>query len=261
MSIKAGRVGVAPDQVDEFGTIHSEAIEGYTKQEADAKFETQNHATSTFQPKTLSVPIEMLSGTKLTVETALQGLNVEKVNRADQNVLGAKNLLLNQGTTKTENGLTFTHNADGSIKVNGTATADTVYIVHSNTPEYNDKDIILTGCPDGGSAGTYQLYARIANSSDGYIRDIHDFGGEGARFTPELRPTGTNLASIRIFVKSGQVLNNKVFKPMLRYAFDPDGTYEPYAASNRDLSEFKVKLTIDLLAASSFEDFKNRMNS
>ena len=88
MALKAGRVGVAPDQVDEFGKINSEATSGYTKQEADAKFETQTHAASTYetksdattalaakQPKTLAVPIEMLSGTKLTVESALQGLN------------------------------------------------------------------------------------------------------------------------------------------------------------------------------------------
>ena len=33
MSLKAGRVGVAPDQVDEFGKIKSEATSGYTKQE------------------------------------------------------------------------------------------------------------------------------------------------------------------------------------------------------------------------------------
>lgn len=86
MALKAGRVGVAPDQVDEFGKINSEATEGYTKQEADAKFETQTHAASTYetksdaaakQPINLSVPISMLDGTKLTVESALQGLNAK----------------------------------------------------------------------------------------------------------------------------------------------------------------------------------------
>ena len=84
MSLKAGRVGVAPDQVDEFGKINSEVTDAYTKQEADAKFETKTHASSTYetksdaaalQPKTLAVPIEMLDGSKLTVESALQGLN------------------------------------------------------------------------------------------------------------------------------------------------------------------------------------------
>lgn len=91
MALKAGRVGVAPDQVDEFGHISSEATSGYTKQEADAKFETQTHAASTYetksdaatlQPITLSVPIEMLSGTKLTVESALNGLNESKIDNS-----------------------------------------------------------------------------------------------------------------------------------------------------------------------------------
>ena len=94
MSIKAGRVGVNPSQVNPVdGSILSSATSGYTKQEADAKFLTQTNAASTYesksdastahnalQPKTLAVPIEMLSGTKLSVETALQGLNAEKQN-------------------------------------------------------------------------------------------------------------------------------------------------------------------------------------
>ena len=89
MSIKAGRVGVNPSQVDPVdGSILSSATSGYTKQEADAKFLTQTDAASTYeskddastahnalQPKTLAVPIEMLSGTKLTVENALHGLS------------------------------------------------------------------------------------------------------------------------------------------------------------------------------------------
>lgn len=88
MAIKAGRVGVAPDQVDEFGKINSEATTGYTKQEADAKFETKTHAASTYetksdaaalQPKTLEVPIHMLHGSVLTVESGLQELEDNKV--------------------------------------------------------------------------------------------------------------------------------------------------------------------------------------
>lgn len=97
MSMKAGRVGVNPSQVNPVdGSILSSATSGYTKQEADAKFLTQTDAASTYesksdastahnalQPKTLAIPIEMLSGSKLTVETALQGLNTEKLNFTD----------------------------------------------------------------------------------------------------------------------------------------------------------------------------------
>lgn len=111
MSIKAGRVGVNPSQVNPVdGSIVSSATSGYTKQEADAKFLTQTDAASTYeskndastahnalQPKTLAVPIEMLSGSKLTVETALQGLNSEKLSTKSVNFTGDVNLLVDVG--------------------------------------------------------------------------------------------------------------------------------------------------------------------
>lgn len=85
MSLKAGRVGVNPADVDPIdGHISPSSMSGYTKEEADAKFETQTHAVSTYetkteaaalQPKTLTVPISLLSGSKLTVEDTLKGLS------------------------------------------------------------------------------------------------------------------------------------------------------------------------------------------
>ena len=91
MAIKSGRVGVNPVDVDPVsGRINPSATDAYTKAQTDDKFLSKTDAASTYesksdastahnllQPKTLAVPIEMLSGTKLTVETALQGLNTE----------------------------------------------------------------------------------------------------------------------------------------------------------------------------------------
>lgn len=53
MSLKAGRVGVAPSEVDEFGQIIGEITPTnvYTKSQADDKFETKNHASATYQEK------------------------------------------------------------------------------------------------------------------------------------------------------------------------------------------------------------------
>ncbi len=53
MSLKAGRVGVAPDQVDLFGNIIGGGSGGdaYTKEESDAKFETITNAASTYETK------------------------------------------------------------------------------------------------------------------------------------------------------------------------------------------------------------------
>lgn len=80
MALKAGRVGVAKDQVDEFGKIVGSGPSGeyYTKSQADNKFETKSHVNNTFQKMELEVPIELLNGSVLTtVETALHGMNEE----------------------------------------------------------------------------------------------------------------------------------------------------------------------------------------
>ena len=68
MSLKAGRVGVNPADVDPInGHLSPSAVDGYTKAQADAKF----------QPKTLAVPIKYLNGSVLgtfsTVQEALSG--------------------------------------------------------------------------------------------------------------------------------------------------------------------------------------------
>lgn len=95
MSLKAGRVGVNPADVDPIdGHISPSATGAYTKQEADAKFETQTHASETYetktdaaalQPKTLAVPISMLQGSllvpKTTVEDVIQTMNNAMTNR------------------------------------------------------------------------------------------------------------------------------------------------------------------------------------
>lgn len=68
MSLKAGRVGVNPADVDPIdGHISPASISAYTKQEADAKF----------QPLTLAVPVKYLDGSQIglfnTVQEALSG--------------------------------------------------------------------------------------------------------------------------------------------------------------------------------------------
>lgn len=52
MALKAGRVGVAPKEVDAFGNIIGGGSGGgYTKEEADAKFQTKTEADAKFQTK------------------------------------------------------------------------------------------------------------------------------------------------------------------------------------------------------------------
>lgn len=103
MSLKAGRVGVNPADVDPVsGHISPDATDSYTKSQADDKFLSKSDASSTYETKTdastalankqpinLQVPISMLSGTKTKVEEALQGLSVASpvsVTSANENV-------------------------------------------------------------------------------------------------------------------------------------------------------------------------------
>ncbi len=102
-------------------------------------------------------------------------------------------------TEHTSNGVTFVVNDDGSITVNGTATADAYFnFANSNLLKGTYH---ISGCPSGGSVTTYYLYLR------GYDFDI----GQGRYFT--VKTSWSN--NYQIMIKSGYTANNLVFKPQL----------------------------------------------
>lgn len=110
MALSAGRVGVAKDQVDEFGNIiGGETPENvYTKTQCDNKFETKTHAGNTYQTKTIEVPLELLGGSQLTVETSLHAL---------EDTLGTLRFRNNDGTpqVKTPSGDWVNFNSGGGL--------------------------------------------------------------------------------------------------------------------------------------------------
>lgn len=138
----------------------------------------------------------------------------------------SKNLLPNTAVTKTENGLTFTVYADGSVKVNGTASANTSFFVSTGF-SLNSGTYTLSGCPQGGSSSTYRIRAELAASP--YSGLANDYGSGSSL-------TVTN-AAIRVYIQiiSGYVANELVFRPMIRKS--GDSSYAPYAKSNIELSK------------------------
>lgn len=142
------------------------------------------------------------------------------------NVYGAKNLLNHDIESGEQSGLTFTVNADRSITVNGTASANLVFTLWNKHDLDSTKQYILSGCPAGGSDSKYEL-----TYTDGGYNHYDDIGS-GVKFTPFT--TGNDKIFLYIF--SGQTFNNAVFKPMLRLASITDGTYEPYTKTNRELT-------------------------
>ena len=122
-----------------------------------------------------------------------------------------KNLLQVTATTQTKNHVTFTINADGSVKITGTATADTALTLNNFTLRANVA-YTLTGCPNGGSTSTYLL----SFSGVGYD------SGNGYSVTR----TSDTTADVNITIFNGTAMNH-TFYPMIRTS--GDATYAPYS--------------------------------
>lgn len=76
MALPAGRVGVAKDQVDEFGSIIGGGTPEnvYTKTQCDNKFETKTHASNTYVEKGTDGDFTIASGTDAGCELSKEGI-------------------------------------------------------------------------------------------------------------------------------------------------------------------------------------------
>ena len=120
--------------------------------------------------------------------------------------------LTNIPATTTINGVTFTNIDNGTIVVNGTATADITYRAndHSGIPLTPNTIICIKGCPTGGSLDTY--YMSWVNIG---FKDIGNGVYQKSSYDPSITDTATRYFSLQIIIKSGTVMNNKVFRPQL----------------------------------------------
>lgn len=149
--------------------------------------------------------------------------------KAEQKQYSGKNLIPYPyyETTLTRNGITFTDNGDGTVTVNGTASATTSFICNHRI----DNEMILgagkyiaSGCPKNGSTTTYRLVvARTSATTGGFELIARDYG-DGVAF--EL--TEETDVYIGCEIVSGVTVTNLTFKPMVRLASITDDTYEPY---------------------------------
>lgn len=131
-----------------------------------------------------------------------------------------KNKLLNTATTQTRNGVTFTFNADGSVKVNGTATANASVVLCDMKDFLTEEGTYtLSGCPSGGGSGKYRIECRVNSSSSWYGDD-----GNGVQINYVVNQ---NINQIRIIVYSGFTANNLMFYPMLEKG-STKTAFEPY---------------------------------
>lgn len=134
-----------------------------------------------------------------------------------------KNLLEVTATSRTSSGITYTVNEDGSVTVNGTATANS-YLVLGAVGLKGGTTYALNGCPTGGGGTTYRLYWQgVSGNYD---------EGNGTTY----KPTSDGEINIRIVIYSGTTVNNLTFYPMVRLASNADSSFVPYNDSGIEFS-------------------------
>jgi len=155
------------------------------------------------------------SGTELTINDTRAGkMKVQPMGNTSQTQKTGKNLLSLPISSSSQFGITVTKNSDGTLTVNGTATADAA-VIFNTTVTLAAGTYTLSGCPSGGSSSTYNLNLDQLST----MRD----NGSGVTFTLNAERTSTAYVS----VKSGVTLNNAIFKPMI-VSGSTSGDFEPY---------------------------------
>lgn len=154
--------------------------------------------------------------------------------RSEQNILGAKNLLSYNVQTQTKNGVTYTVNSDGTIKINGTATSnggiDLVDTRNQSLQLFKGKITFSKGT----DSSDYQFYFNEYNGST-LVRQVTKLAGI-SEFTFDNNYSDYDGILIGVYVANGKTVNNEICYPMIRLASDPDDTYVPYAMTNRELT-------------------------
>lgn len=147
--------------------------------------------------------------------------------------LGSKNLIPYPyaGKTSTSNGITFTVNDDGSVTVNGTATANATFELESDATMFALPvgNYFLSGCPNDGSSKSYFMVAvnGVGITYDKFLRDF----GNGISV-----PSKGEKWKVSIRIISGYTADNLVFKPQIELG----STATPYTPYVSDLSTVTV---------------------
>ena len=120
-----------------------------------------------------------------------------------------KNLLpypyKNTNIDHTANGINYKVKSDGTVVANGTATAQSYFILAE--PVVLNKGVYyLSGCPSGGTGSTYSIYFQYDNFS--YYKVDY---GSGVK----IDVNGKKNCAVVINIGKNTTVSNLIFKPML----------------------------------------------
>ena len=223
------------NEIERAKAAESEALVS-AKAYADTKAAAAEENAKTFGKQTFA---GALKGEKMGGIVRLD--DVSALDRRLDTVVSSKNMIpfpYSDGMSKTVNGVTFTVGEDGSITMNGTATADTQFKLAKDEltrPAENGETYVIKGL--GGSAEygkTYYLVQYIRDSDGLYITSKFAGAGDVAFAMPDEKQY---FAICYIMVKSGTVLDSVVVKPQL----ERGNISTAYAKHLSDLSGVSVK--------------------
>jgi len=148
-----------------------------------------------------------------------------------------KNQLQFSGT-RTDYGVTFTDNGDGTITVNGTASGrDAEYRIAINANTLIEGNYYFQGAPNQPNDQTSNVYIWDSSTSTRAKRwdkttNVNTLYTDTQREQLYIDPTHSYTFCIRVM--NGKTANNLVYKPMVVFS-DADSTFEPYTSSITDL--------------------------
>lgn len=185
------------------------------------------------------IPTGTASGSSVQLTDSAESLaidNVEIGGATGQAQYEGYNLLPNNVTSQTINGITITVNEDKSITAKGTAS--TTFLLEIGTFTFlANTTYRVSGCPSGGTDNTYRIDYRTAQEAVSFT----DYGSGGT-----VTKTADTTLTAKIRIASGAVLNNILFKPMIVQG-STEKTYEPYcgkkASPNPDFPQAIHKVT------------------
>ena len=190
------------------------------EEETNAQIEELQSEVDSLSTIYNAFPTESGEGESLTLDDTAE-VKFKKFDlkgNTSQTTYSGKNLLPNNGTTLTRNGMTFTVNDDGSYTLNGTTTSATDY----NICQAGELQL---------EAGTYTL-SSTTNIPSGMWLSVYEGTSDkwamtGTNTKTMTVSTATTNAKGHFYINNGVTLNNLRIYPMI-VSGTTVGDYEPY---------------------------------